>query len=689
MKTIFLILLLSLNVVWAGNRDVAVLWDSSEVKDASHTYSFVFQRFEVILNHYGYKLEYHDINKDKFSSSDVDPKKYYGLITWFIDDISRNLDEVRKTYRVWFKSKKKVLTLGELGLYYNDKGSGYDIQLINKILKKVNIKFEDHSYDTPLGLVLEKLSPNKVIEFERSYKNEVPKVKVFSSLSSKNKAHVKVKSLIDKKVSLPIIEGDNFFMVGRGFEVFYNSAQDYYQWRINPFYLVEWLVGSSINVFPDTTTINGRRIFYAHIDGDAFINVSDVDRESISGKIILDHIIDKYNFPLTVSFVVAELDSEYLGKRDFVELAKKIASRENVELASHTYHHPLSWDRKPSEREINAYLDDPSKYDGGPIMAYPPKDKILDYKREIHRSLDYINKTIAPKGKESKFLLWSGSCKPPLEALAQASENGLLNMNGGDSRFDSDFPSYAHLFPLYREVSGKIQVHSSNSNENTYTNNWIGPFSGQLKLIETFENTDKPIRVKPMNLYYHFYSGEKLASLNTLKKIYNFVESQNAFPLFSSDYAQLVEDYVGYSINIKKNKSVEILNHKSLKTFRIDEQGVYPNYALSKNVIGHKKINNSLYIFLGPSESSILKTSTKVPNSIFLKESNMKFSEFSLDQKKLSIKGIASSQKAELELHVGERRIVKDDKNFTFKVVGNSIKIEFLKSEIDLTLRFQ
>lgn len=683
-----LILYLSLNVAWAGPRDVAVLWDSSEVDQTSHTYSFVFQKFGVILNHYGFKLKYFDVNQNKFKPQDVDPKNFYGLVSWFIDDESLKLTELRNVYQQWFESGKKVISLGEIGIFYDNLQKGYDLKKINKILKIVGLKYEDHRYENSLGLQVKKLAPDSVVEFERKLVNETPAVKVFSSTNLKNKPLIEVRSLIDKKISYPVIHNDQFFMVHSGFDLFYNPALKYSQWRINPFYIAKWFVGDSTKIFPDTTTYNGKRIFYSHIDGDAFINVSDVDRKSIAGKIILDEIIERYQLPVTVSFVVAELDPKYLGKPGYLKVAREIASKNNVELATHTYHHPLSWEKQPKEFEINAYLDDPIKYKGGPIIAYPARDNKLDYNREILDSLNFINEKIAPKDKQSKFILWSGSCEPPEEAMDIVFKNKLLNMNGGDSRFDSDYPSYSHLYPLYRDVGGKIQVHSSNTNEIPYTNNWKAPFSGQLKLLETFENTDKPIRMKPMNVYYHFYSGEKLSSLNTLKKIFNYVESIDVFPMFSSSYAQLVEDYVSYSITKTPNDSYNIANHKSLKTFRLDSSNSTPNYKLSRNVIGHKKINDSLYIFLGTEDSSQVFLTDKKINDVYLHESNLRFSQFTRSEDEIIVKGSTLAKHAELELFIGGRKLIPNTGNYEFRVEGDLVKIKFKGQVVNTFLRF-
>jgi hypothetical protein len=38
--------------------------------------------------------------------------------------------------------------------------------------------------------------------------------------------------------------------------------------------------------------------------------------------------------------------------------------------------------------------------------------------------------------------------------------------------------------------------------------------------------TEKPYRIKPINIYYHFYSGSKLAAFNALKEVYDWAIKQ-------------------------------------------------------------------------------------------------------------------------------------------------------------------
>ena len=59
-----------------------------------------------------------------------------------------------------------------------------------------------------------------------------------------------------------------------------------------------------------------------------------------------------------------------------------------------------------------------------------------------------FSEQFAPAGKRAKLYLWSGDTTPFAAALAATRAAGVRNMNGGDSRFDSEYPSVAYVPPL-------------------------------------------------------------------------------------------------------------------------------------------------------------------------------------------------------------------------------------------------
>ena len=70
----------------------------------------------------------------------------------------------------------------------------------------------------------------------------------------------------------------------------------------------------------------------------------------------------------------------------------------------------------------------------------------------------------------------------------------------------------------------ELQVYAPVINENVYTNLWTGPYYGFRRVLETFALTESPRRLKPIDVYYHFYSGAKVAGQQAWAEVYDFVE---------------------------------------------------------------------------------------------------------------------------------------------------------------------
>src|SRR5690606_9877650 len=99
------------------------------------------------------------------------------------------------------------------------------------------------------------------------------------------------------------------------------------------------------------------------------------------------------------------------------------------------------------------------------------------------------------------------------------------------------FPSLTRVSPMLRPQGEYLQVYAPQINENVYTNNMLGPLWGYRRAIETYQLTDEPRRLKPIDIYYHFYSAASPASLKALQQVYDYVETQETLPIYVSDWS--------------------------------------------------------------------------------------------------------------------------------------------------------
>ena len=135
-----------------------------------------------------------------------------------------------------------------------------------------------------------------------------------------------------------------------------------------------------------------------------------------------------------------------------------------------------------------------------------------------------------------------------------------------------------------------------------------------------------------MNIYYHFYSGERISSLKSLKDIYDYVSDQDIAPVFASDYIKTVLGWKKTKVEQKSSRHFVITANDHLRTLRFDGFGktrLYPNYQRSENVIGHRILNDSLYIHLGNKKETILHLTSKKPSSIYVSSCNGYIDELS------------------------------------------------------------
>lgn len=221
---------------------------------------------------------------------------------------------------------------------------------------------------------------------------------------------------------------------------------------------------------------------------------------------------------------------------------------------------------------------------------------------------------------------WSGDCNPPKSVLKYMYQHNYLHINGGDTMITNAEPLLSLVAPYGIEREGYYQVYTGAQNENVYTNDWLGPFWGFKKVIQTFKLTDKPRRLKPIDIYYHIYSGSKRASLNALHKVYQWAMKQDVMPIYISEYIPKVIDFYTISM-IHEGNSWLIKGANALKTVRIPDKE-YVDMIDSHGIAGYKKYNDALYIHLAPKQEHLLVLGKKKTEQNYLLDANVALKEF-------------------------------------------------------------
>jgi polysaccharide biosynthesis protein PelA len=342
------------------------------------------------------------------------------------------------------------------------------------------------------------------------------------------------------------------------------------RWIIDPIEIIRASFAAPMNLpVPDVTTENGRRIAFIHIDGDGFPSKAEIHGTPFASEVMLNEFISKYSLPHTVSVIQGELSSKGLYPQFSAAVektAKAIYALPHVEAASHSLSHPFRW-----QEAVTGTNTKPVHL---PLPGY--KFNLHD---EINGSANYINTSLLPPGKTTKVFLWTGDCVPPAEAIEKVYASGMLNMNGGDTVIRKSIPTLMAVSGMSIRKNGALQVYAPQQNENVYTNNWTGPFYGFDKVLETFEMTDKPRRLKPVNLYYHTYIASKAASIASLHKAYQYIQSKSHYPIFGSDYIKKVIGFEEFSMAMDiapddGTQKIKLVTNGEMKTFRLGAREV-------------------------------------------------------------------------------------------------------------------
>ncbi|WP_345991077.1 endo alpha-1,4 polygalactosaminidase [Sulfurimonas sp. HSL-1716] len=576
----------------ALKREILTLIDESQhdrINQSAHQYG------ALPLEYMGYIQQLRNVSKEGLPKLQ-EMSRYAGVIVW-LSEYYKKPDELIK----WAADLKKI----GIKIVFAD---SFGIELTQNILNPLGIKVTEN--------ITRSLQKNKIVFQDKmmGFEMAVPK-EIEYYVSPKNaKPLLRVEDANGNISTTAAITPWGGYALGSGFMTELDTDNI---WVIDPFKFFAEALDLKPLIVPDTTTENGDRILFSHADGDGIMNIAEWNPSMFSGESLYENIFTKYKIPISVSIIGAEVEPDGLYPKisqKLVKIAKKIYALSNIEGASHTFSHPFFWG-KIKDGDLEA------KY----RLNVPGYDFSID--REILGSLNYINTQLMPKNKPSdlraRTIYWTGECIPPEDVLDYVYRHGLLNINGGDTTISNSAPWQSLIAPLGLERGDYYQIYTGAQNENVYTNNWNGPFWGYKKAIQTFKLTNSPRRFKPIDIYFHLFSGEKRASLNALKDVFDWATKQDVFPIFTSQYILKAMDYYTASIANEGNEWL-FAGMKHLHTLRLEKRGYTADLKNSKGVLGFKHFEDHTYYHLDDSNTQMLDVSTKKQDLPYLIDANAK-----------------------------------------------------------------
>ena len=448
------------------------------------------------------------------------------------------------------------------------------------------------------------------------------------------------------------------------------------QWFVDPFAFFTAALALDDLPAADTTTLCGRRIYYSHIDGDGWRSISQVRSlgraPGTNAEIVLQSVIAANpDLPVTVAPIAAEMDPAFAGDLRAIGAARALFKLAHVEAATHTYTHPFRWDffknyapdaEKPYQEvyrsAVNGHVS-VVETSGNPASApaccgrasrnpsSPPRafgGRPFDLNQEVTGAAKLIEAVAASANKRVRLLQWPGDCSPFPAALRCVADAGLLNINGGDTRCDKDYPSVSAVAPLGFRRDGLTQIYASNSSEELYTDLWTDKYFGFRDLPETWDRTGAPRRLKPINLYYHMYSGERRASLDALLGNIASLRTRGDFiGIHASHFAAIAGGFFSLDLHRISTATWRVRNRGSLQTLRFahgDRRML--DLAVSTGVLGERVINGHLYVALDPASPdplvALVQRVDAPPSRPVLVQSSWTVSGLSIDGDHLAFK---------------------------------------------------
>lgn len=392
------------------------------------------------------------------------------------------------------------------------------------------------------------------------------------------------------------------------------------RWIINPFDFLTAALRLPPMPVADTTTETGRRMLMVHMDGDGFISRAELPTAPLAGEVVRDRVVQNYHIPMTISVIEAEIAPGGLYpalSAQAEKVAQDIFKAPHVAIASHSYSHPFFWYKISTEEAGEGYN-----------LRLPGYRFNLE--REINGSIAYIEQRLAPPGKKVDVFLWTGDCIPTSKALGAVASAGVLNMNGGDTVATRANPTLTHMEGLGLQRPGGFQVFAPNQNENVYTNNWQEPPYGFERVLETFELTESPRRLKPIDIYFHTYLVTKRAGLQTLDRIFQYALRQPHTPVHIAEYARKVLDFQNLSI-AHTPQGWQIRGAQNLRSLRVPATVRLPDLQVSQGIAGYQAEGRDRYVHLAAESAFWVDAEQPMATQPLLVSANGKVTAFQSD----------------------------------------------------------
>jgi hypothetical protein len=315
-------------------REILAMYDSRE--EARPDQTRIHRFAEMTLNHLGFIVSYWDVNSGLPSVERT--ARIRGVITWF-----RRAPP--SLFYLWGLDQlahgTRMVVLGDSGLF----SGNAPLADANRMFREIGFGLSGASVDITYATKV--LYRDGLIGFERELDPVLPAFAVVGTLNPDVSSHLILQHRDGDLIltSSVVLTSNRGGYAASGYFVYEEPATARTKWLINPFAFFQKAFGGQGIPIPDVTTLSGRRLWFSHIDGDGWNNVTNIeeyrDKSVVAAGVVLRELIAPYpDLPVAVGVIGADIDERYGTPEAGRQAARELFALPQVEIASHTYSHP-------------------------------------------------------------------------------------------------------------------------------------------------------------------------------------------------------------------------------------------------------------------------------------------------------------------------------------------------------------
>ncbi|MBK8036138.1 MAG: hypothetical protein IPK22_03255 [Verrucomicrobiaceae bacterium] len=363
-------------------------------------------------------------------------------------------------------------------------------------------------------------------------------------------------------------------------------------------FTAEWLAKGGVTPAPDTTTLDGRRVFFNTFSAEGFTTPSSLPGFRLCAEVVRERILSRYFLPFTVAVCEADLRGWRPGQNPedaphFEQLARAIFDMPHVAAASYSFSQPTQWTQ---EDKIN-----------GPLNEHAKTNR-FDMEREVAGSMSYIHRALLPAGKSISLMLWPSTGAPGSDALDFCARIGVQSLTPAPSRSAGD--SAVIALPSANEVSANSWMHGDNVEvfATAATRADARPtLEQQLATLQA--EAKNPRRISPVALSASFRDVRDDKGLADLSKALDWCAAEPLHAITAASYAASVRDAARTRVLKLAERHWIVLNEGRARTLRLPASAGVPDMARCEGISGYTVSNGQLYIHaMGEQRSEIVLT---------------------------------------------------------------------------------